>query len=611
MADQDGETGVRRRRLLQTIGAAGAAGGLAGCSSLFGGDGENGDGGQPSNNPSEAELGERVPELVLEYPSDYGPWQDMVPLVMTDIEEALDHPVTAEPKGISAFLEDVYSDQRTFHFSMWGMQSPPVRLDPFNLMSDFTIEKAGPNGLPNYPSYVDCEYSTLVHGAQTEGDQAQRTQMFQDAMAVYSNDVVTVPFVDRSGYIAGRNDLMNWGPEGALGFDLWNVAFFSQSTPKNGDRWVYGTGTDFAERTNHLAISGLPDQPPWSLMLNSPLVIFDENRELQPVLAADYTVEESSTRYVFDLRDSEFHNGDPVTAEAVKWTYEMIEANTDSIAQANTQNYSSIETPDESTVVFTFEEPNPAFITTHVPQWGILHPGTWEEMDAVSDFNPSADGYVGSGPFEMEGFTQGETLTLAPFDGHGYYSPESSVVLQVITDNSAKLRAFRQGEVAVADALSGTELTTLAQQVGEDAVTQSITEGTANWMMHASYPRAPVRFSPFVDAVGKTINREEINQVLYAGLSEPQMDSMYFNDGLPAYPEDGDGLHTFTDDPSGEPDAARQALTDAGWGWDGDGNLRYPAGTDTSPLYPEGEMPSPDEFACIDANGEYVPESQR
>ena len=39
---------------------------------------------------------------------------------------------------------------------------------------------------------------------------------------------------------------------------------------------------------------------------------------------------------------------------------------------------------------------------------------------------------------------------------------------------------------------------------------------------------------------------------------------------------------------------------DAGWGWDGDGELHYPPDADLEPLWPEGEEPSVDDFPCLE-----------
>jgi peptide/nickel transport system substrate-binding protein len=82
------------------------------------------------------------------------------------------------------------------------------------------------------------------------------------------------------------------------------------------------------------------------------------------------------------------------------------------------------------------------------------------------------------------------------------------------------------------------------------------------------------------------------------------MGSSYFTSAHPWYPEDE--VYQATDDPTGDVEQAKQILRDAGWGWDDDGNLRYPADADLSPRWPKGEYPNEDNgFPCVTADGEY------
>ncbi|KAB1190430.1 hypothetical protein GJR96_15740 [Haloferax sp. MBLA0076] len=526
-----------------------------------------------------------------------------MPIVKNNIEDALDITVEAKPVGISAFLDDVYNDKRTYHYSTWGNSSAPPRLDPTEYLRSMVIDYAGNNGQKNYASYTDCEYSDLVMTGVETGDPEERAQLYEDAMVKFSNDVVTIPMIPRSAFVAYRNDLLNVPDDklGEMGLDLWNVAALAETTPTNGDRWVFAMQVDFVESLNHLLLTGIRDHTPYAQMLNSQLVYYDENLEFNTQLATNYEVQDDSRRYVFELGDATFHNGDPVDAEAVKFTFELLEEN--DVALAAKQNYSNIEVVDDKTVVFEFDEPNPGFLTTHLPLWGILHPPTWEGMDDPATFEP--DPYVGSGPYQLSSFNKDQTMVLEPYDGHPTYSPQSTIVFQLFNDKSTKLRAFRQGEIQVADELSGSDLINLENQLDDAQFGQTRFAGVGAWQLYASYPQAPGRYSEFGDAIGKCINRQEINQVVFAGYETELLHSLFFTPQHPSFPPE-DSLHKFTDSVSGDAEAARQALMDAGWGWDDSGNLRYPAGTDTTPTYPAGEVPSADDFACISADGEYV-----
>jgi peptide/nickel transport system substrate-binding protein len=122
--------------------------------------------------------------------------------------------------------------------------------------------------------------------------------------------------------------------------------------------------------------------------------------------------------------------------------------------------------------------------------------------------------------------------------------------------------------------------------------------------MYPQYPEPPIKFKAFREAMGKAINRQEINSVVNFNEADIQLHPIWFLANHPWHP---DGIRTYTDDPTGDIVAARQVLEDAGWSWDDDGNLLYPVDADTSPVWPAEETPNPDDFPCVDEEGNYVP----
>jgi peptide/nickel transport system substrate-binding protein len=109
-------------------------------------------------------------------------------------------------------------------------------------------------------------------------------------------------------------------------------------------------------------------------------------------------------------------------------------------------------------------------------------------------------------------------------------------------------------------------------------------------------PQAPVKFGDFRHAVGAAINRVAINDLAFQGKSYATLQSTLF---LKNHPWSHPDPVTYTDDPQGNVEEARQILEDAGFGWDGDGNLRYPADADLSPLWPARETPHPAHFPFL------------
>src|SRR5437868_2741255 len=82
---------------------------------------------------------------------------------------------------------------------------------------------------------------------------------------------------------------------------------------------------------------------------------------LAPCLAESFSAAEDGRSYDFVLRQgAKFHNGDPVTAEDVKFSFERYRGASHSLVQDRVAN---IDTPDPRRVRFNLKAPWPDFLT--------------------------------------------------------------------------------------------------------------------------------------------------------------------------------------------------------------------------------------------------------
>src|SRR5260370_758609 len=89
---------------------------------------------------------------------------------------------------------------------------------------------------------------------------------------------------------------------------------------------------------------------------------------LAPSLAESWTASEDALTYEFVLRKGvKFHNGDPVTAEDVKFSFERYRGTS---AKLIKDGVAAIETPDPEHVRFRLKEPWPDFLTYYVAASG-------------------------------------------------------------------------------------------------------------------------------------------------------------------------------------------------------------------------------------------------
>lgn len=139
-----------------------------------------------------------------------------------------------------------------------------------------------------------------------------------------------------------------------------------------------------------------------SRLIFSGLMKYNKDLKVVPDLAERYEVSEDHKVYTFVLRENaRWHDGEPVTAEDIIFTFESIQ-NTDFRSPLIISFRGvAIEKIDERTVRFTLSQPYPSFL--EVLTAGILPEHLWRE---ISPINANLTEYnikpVGSGPWMFE-----------------------------------------------------------------------------------------------------------------------------------------------------------------------------------------------------------------
>ncbi len=200
-----------------------------------------------------------------------------------------------------------------------------------------------------------------------------------------------------------------------------------------------GIGTD----VEHWSPMQFPDGDArfvWSQVFET-LVRLTPELEMVPGLALSWHSPDGGRTWEFRLRpDVRFHNGEPLTAEAVAFSY-----GPDTYARRTVLGpVESVEVVDELTVRFHLRRPMalPHYLT-HVG-WPVMSPdGLDREGRPVRP--------IGTGPFIFESHSRGERIVLRrnPDYREGPAGVER-VVFQVIPDAAARLIALQAGELHMA-----------------------------------------------------------------------------------------------------------------------------------------------------------------
>jgi peptide/nickel transport system substrate-binding protein len=173
-----------------------------------------------------------------------------------------------------------------------------------------------------------------------------------------------------------------------------------------------------------------------------------------PSLAESWTLSADGLTYDFLLRsNARFHNGQPVTAEDVKFSFERYKG-------ANAQLFKSkvkeVRTLDPRRVQFVLKEPWPDFISfygTTATSAGWVVPKKYVEQVGDEGFKKAP---IGAGPYRVTGFTPGIELTLEAFEGYWRKTPSvKRLVFRSLPDETTRAAALKRGDVDIAYFLNG------------------------------------------------------------------------------------------------------------------------------------------------------------
>lgn len=144
---------------------------------------------------------------------------------------------------------------------------------------------------------------------------------------------------------------------------------------------------------------------------------------------------------IFHLNpNAKFHNGQPVKAADVKWTYDsLMDPNFVTSKKSGYAAVDHIEVPDEHTVIFKLKEPN----------GGLFDNLTLGVLPTGADTNTYKTRPIGCGPYKVVEFRPDDRLVLQAFDQwHGGPPKIKNLTMRIIPDSTTRVLELRRGTVA-------------------------------------------------------------------------------------------------------------------------------------------------------------------
>jgi peptide/nickel transport system substrate-binding protein len=344
-------------------------------------------------------------------------------------------------------------------------------------------------------------------------------------------------------------------------------------------------------------------------LLYDPLVrrVDDAAAEPIPWLARSIEWDDTETAATVRLRETPWHDGEPLTAEDVAFTYQFLAdtslGRTDipvptPLNRGRLSLVENVRVQADDALRFEFTTANRA-IARRALGVPILPEHVWRERAGPADLagvelserttealvTPNEDA-IGSGPFRFEAATTGESLSLVRFDEHFSHAEEIEQLPVRVTENGIDRILFTVSpsddatvEILVeneADAsVGGLRASVVPKIVQSDDVSLAITSSSEFYHVGYNCRRSPITDPRFRRAVARHLDRGFLVETALNGYGTPA-EAPIRGQWLPEELQwDGEASLPFFGD-AGELDveAAREAFREAGYQYDGERLIR-------------------------------------
>ena len=201
-----------------------------------------------------------------------------------------------------------------------------------------------------------------------------------------------------------------------------------------------------------------------NILIFSGLTSHDGENQVAPGLAKSWDYDEDTLTYTFHLEENvKWHDGEPFTADDVKFTIEAImDPDNGSENAPNYEDVTAIDVIDDHTIAFTLSAPNVAFLDYMTMAILPKHLLEGEDMQESDFFRHP----IGTGPYKLDSWDAGQAITLVKNEDYFKGAPNiDKIIFKIVPDDNAKAIQMQSGELDLA-LLTPKDAKTFADQDG-------------------------------------------------------------------------------------------------------------------------------------------------
>ena len=242
--------------------------------------------------------------------------------------------------------------------------------------------------------------------------------------------------------------------------------------------------------------------------------------KMGPSLAESWKESPDGLTYEFTLRQGlKFHNGDPLTADDVKFSFERYKG---AAARTLQERVQQVDVVSPLVVRFRLKEPWPDFMTfygTTATAAGIVLPRRYLTQVGDEGFKKQP---IGAGPYRLVRQTPGVEVVLEAFPSYWRRVPAvKTLVMKSVPESTTRAVMLKSGEADIAYVLDGPD----AEGIQRDSRLKIVASKHASifWIEFANQwdEKSPWHDKRMRLAVNVALNRQRINEAACLGFCPP------------------------------------------------------------------------------------------
>lgn len=492
----------------------------------------------------------------------YDPIRYESAFIVAEAWRELGFEVNVRPTEFNTLLAQFY-DEQDFDAAVVGWSGRVDRLDPQHFLATLDSRQSQ-LGANNPGGYNNPEYDALFDAQSREFDTAARQAIVHEMQEVSASDAPLVVLYHRDEVVA------------------YNTATFTDYVTMAGEA-LYNEWTpmEVTPLTDATALRiGSPQEPDnlnpvsstsvwgwkWMRMYYDKLVRLSPDIEPIPWMAESIEAVDDVTVDVVLRAGQTWHDGEPVTAQDVKFTYDYYAAQDYAYFNAFIAQIESVEVTGDNTVRFNLSEPFAPLVTVTFSQIPILPEHIWSGIENAGDLTPANTPTVGSGPFIYDRYDRGEFMRLVKNENH-FMADEinvDAIEMTVYADAEGVFTGLITGEI---------DFTAWRLEPGQIPLAEGNSDLTVVSVPDFGYYHLTwnLRRAPFDDvaarrALAHAVDQERMVNVLLDGRGE-------IGSSVVA-PVNAFWHNPFVERFDFDLELARELLAEAGYSWDAEGRIQ-------------------------------------